>query len=167
MNKDQFSPGGLRCVFLCAVMATACDKLSGGTQMRASFELEENECGGGALDVADEMDFDVTVAISGDEIEWEADEVNAYLSGAVSGDSFLMTDTSRVDQGNGCIIEVTSRYLGTFERVAGKLSDLEGTLVIEYAAMDDVLCSGLIGSSSGFRSLPCEVSYSFDGDVKD
>ena len=159
--------GRSRFVLLSTWLALACDEGSDGTSMRASFELEENECGDGALDVSDEMDFDVAVYVSTDEIEWTAEDVNTYLSGVVSGDSFLMTDSKTVDQGSGCVVNVTSRYVGNFELVDGSLSDLKGELTIEYDAADEGACSGLIGASTGFRSLPCDVIYSFDLDPDD
>lgn len=162
--------GRLRWLVLAgALAASGCNGSSDGTQMTASFELEDNECGDGALDVEDELDLDVTVAIDEDskDIEWTSAETGEYLAGAVSGDSFVITSSDSVDQGDGCVIEVTHRYSGTFELENGSASDLQGTLTIEYEAASEEDCAGWIGSSTGFRELPCDVVYSFDLDVDD
>lgn len=152
-----------------ALLLPGCGEASDeGTAMRASFELEENECGNGLLEVDEEVDFDVSVSISDedDEITW-TDDSGDSTTGTTSGDSFLMTESYSSDQGNGCVITVTSRFVGTFEGTSDALSNVEGDLVIEYEAEDAEACDSLIDTSSGFRELPCDVVYSFDLDVDD
>lgn len=145
----------------------ACEDTGEGDSFTIEASLEDNTCGAGAVEASETVETAVRLTISGDTLVWRGDDGGTPLSGLVEDGEFSIaeTDTFTLIEGTehaaGCIVQRLTRYEGTIEESAGRITDVSGSILFRYAEAVDHDCDALVGAEGGFENLPCEVTYGF------
>ncbi len=128
-------------------------------------QLQDAECGEGALGASDPWTFDIHLSRADRELFWL--NGREAIAGRVEADGVSFSFETRVEvtvapAGKGhaaCIVSRADRASGTLSSADTEVLAFEGNLGFEYSLVGDSDCSGLVGVPGGFEKLPCRMSY--------
>jgi hypothetical protein len=139
-----------------------------GTELgtfHATASLGASTCGSGALGSADTWEFDVKLSREGSRLFWLNGAAPVEGNIAADGRTFGFETSVMVEvapaQGRqpGCTVERADSAAGTLAVADDRVDGFDGKIEYAYSAANDSDCTGLIGVSGGFATLPCSLGY--------